>query len=144
MPFIPDLDDPWNEMLAFALSPISWIWSIPMAAGERVSGEEMVDEGRSVRNSMIWLSFAATAWSYNQFMHPGKYMEWRTGLSGFKLMGEAVVTSSWFVPAVVVGSLAATPIAMIANRGDPNQGRQLQSAGSGQPSIGSGGSWLLG
>jgi hypothetical protein len=64
---------------------------------------------------------------------------WMSGSSAWKLVGHLAAGSAAPIAAGVV--LLGTPLAMVANIGDPNQGKQLQTAATGQPGVGSWTPW---
>jgi len=144
MPFIPEFDEVLEDLLWWAISPVTAIPTLVYSSAGALTGDYPLgkpDWGANLRNAMIWSGSAGGVYAWNYFMSPHN-AAWVSGTSAFKVVGHVAMGAA--APLAAVSILIATPIAMVANAGDPNQGRQLQSAGSGQPSIGSGGGWLLG
>lgn len=134
MPWLPS---DYDDTFWFALTPIT---SIPLAvygAAGYVSGDYPLgkpDWKGSARNTALWGGISVAVYAWNAYFHPGKYA-YLSGSAAAKAVGHIAAGSAASMAAV--GVLVGTPIAMIANRKDPNQGRQLQSAATGQPGIGS-------
>ena len=144
MPFVPSGNEDAWDLAALILSPVlTGPMLVYTSAGYLTDTWPLgkPDWGANLRNATLWAAAAGGVYGWNYFMSPHN-AAWMSGSSAFKVAGHVAVGSA--APIAAGTLLLATPIAMVANRSDPNQGRQLQSAGAGQPSIGSSGSWLLG
>ncbi len=144
MPFIPQGDEDFWDLAAFLLAPVLTGPTLVYSAAGHLTDDYPLgepDHAANLRNALIWTAAAAGVYGWNYFMSPQNAI-WMSGTSAFKVAGHVAMGSAAAIAAATI--LVGTPIGVIANRGDPNQGLQLQSDASGQPSIGSGGSWLLG
>jgi hypothetical protein len=144
MPFIPQGDEDLWDLAAFMLAPVLTVPTLVYSSAGYLTGEYPYgkpDWGANLRNATIWAVSAGGVYAWNYFMSPHNAV-FTSGSSAWKIAAHVAAGSA--APIAAVGLLVGTPLAMIANRDDPAQGRQLQTAGSGQPSIGSGATWLLG